>query len=749
MHLTGAALFVVEAGAPLTPALFEALLARDQPFALKSDYGGLPPPIEELDLLHLRPAAPEDCPRGTIVLRAHADGTFEFTRTPPRDGARAARVEAIERPGARVRLDALRWRVVGPMLAASPRFARAFTRARALGLRAFAPIPRAAFPLVLPSEAALIAGVQAKWAAPCEVERLVREAADGLEPWEKDLFDRHAAPGSRVLVVGCGAGRVTLALAGRFDVTGIDFVPASIAEARRLAADAGLTVRFEATTAEELANRGGAAFDAVLSVLPVYEQIPGRARRIAYLRALASLCATGGLIVLCAGWYRDRGPRRLVIDGIRASLRGLGVRGAAARGDRLLYHLSMISDYRTSCYLHGFQTPEEIEEEIAAAGLNAERHPEGVWLIRTAPRALRDADALLALVRADAPPLPHALAWDRLVALAETEGVAPLVYARVAALDVPDAVRARLRAGYERTWGRNTVLTAAWRDVAATLERAGLRALALKGIALLDGMYDDPGLRPMADIDVLVPAAEFAAAHAALVSAGWTEADGDAAANAYRGYAHLKRGGAVLDLHRDAAGYPRVAGVLRVDHEGLWRRAHRLPSGGFALSPEDQVLHLALHLVLGSEFGRLLNFVDVDRAIRRAGGALDWDALLARATAWRIRGVVTYVLRVAARALGTPVPSALAADVRPLVSRFVDTERPPSLEGRPGMAARYVAETLLMDRARWVARVTATTLFPPAAWLRFHYGARSAWQVSAARVAHPLRVCALAARALR
>jgi len=371
------------------------------------------------------------------------------------------------------------------------------------------------------------------------------------------------------------------------------------------------------------------------------------------------------------------------------------------------------------------------------------------------PGPLIDADVLLALLRGEPVATPDPVDWARVWEVADKEGVAPLLHARVEttpalAAALPASIRGRLREGYERTWARNTVLLARYDDVLAALGAAGIRALALKGIALLGTVYGDPGLRPMSDIDVLVPMRDFARAKEALVHAGWTAADGpDADANAYRGYTHLTCRGAVLDLHREVAGYPRVAAVVRVDHAGLWQRAQPLPRGGSRLAIEDQILHLALHLVLGSEFGRLLNFVDIDRIVRQAGRAIAWDAVLDEGARWRVRGALGYALRVAARSLGTPVPADVLARLRPagpqrLVARVLDTERPPTLMGRPGATPLYLAETLLMDRPRWLLRVLVTTLFPPAPWLRFHYGTHSTAGLWWARVVHPLRVCALA-----
>ena len=134
MRLTGEGLFVVDTGEPLSPALFAALLARDTPFAVKADYRGLPPPIEELDLVHLVPAA-DRVPTGTLVLHALDDGGFELTRRPPAGGRLLARVVSVERPGQCHDLARRRWRVLGRWLAASPGFADVFTATRSLFVR--------------------------------------------------------------------------------------------------------------------------------------------------------------------------------------------------------------------------------------------------------------------------------------------------------------------------------------------------------------------------------------------------------------------------------------------------------------------------------------------------------------------------------------------------------------------------------------------------------------------------------------
>jgi len=67
------------------------------------------------------------------------------------------------------------------------------------------------------------------------------------------------------LDVGCGTGFLSFELAARgFGVTGVDFAPAMLAEARRKAAERGIAIRFELGDAERLPF-GPGAFDLVMT----------------------------------------------------------------------------------------------------------------------------------------------------------------------------------------------------------------------------------------------------------------------------------------------------------------------------------------------------------------------------------------------------------------------------------------------------------------------------------------------------
>jgi ubiquinone/menaquinone biosynthesis C-methylase UbiE len=93
----------------------------------------------------------------------------------------------------------------------------------------------------------------------------IRTAAERTA-WDR-IFDLVQGRRSALdaLDAGCGTGFLSLALAARgHRVTGVDFAPAMLAEARRKAAEGGAAVRFEEADAEQLPFASG-SFDLVVS----------------------------------------------------------------------------------------------------------------------------------------------------------------------------------------------------------------------------------------------------------------------------------------------------------------------------------------------------------------------------------------------------------------------------------------------------------------------------------------------------
>lgn len=113
-----------------------------------------------------------------------------------------------------------------------------------------------------------------------------------LSPWLR------VPPGTRVLDVGCGVGRWCRELAARgARVTGVDFSPTMIEEARRRAAEQGVLGRCRFLVQDLAQLEAGGKFDVVLSVT-VLQHILDAQRLSAALQRLGTHLAPGGTLVL-------------------------------------------------------------------------------------------------------------------------------------------------------------------------------------------------------------------------------------------------------------------------------------------------------------------------------------------------------------------------------------------------------------------------------------------------------------------
>lgn len=114
----------------------------------------------------------------------------------------------------------------------------------------------------------------------------------------------------RAIDLGCGSGDNAIFLAQHgFDVTGIDFAPSAIAQARQKAEAADVVVRFEVDDLTELRHEYG-AFDLLVDYGTLDDM--GPARRARYLREVVPLARPGAHFLLwCFEWELSRAERAL------------------------------------------------------------------------------------------------------------------------------------------------------------------------------------------------------------------------------------------------------------------------------------------------------------------------------------------------------------------------------------------------------------------------------------------------------
>jgi SAM-dependent methyltransferase len=118
---------------------------------------------------------------------------------------------------------------------------------------------------------------------------------------EADLAfaERHVPPAARVVDLGCGTGRVSVALArtGR-DVVGVDLSEPMLAVARRKATDAGISCHWAAANVVELGAFADRSFDAAVCLFSTLGMVAGAVHRQQAIQEAFRLLRPGGVFVL-------------------------------------------------------------------------------------------------------------------------------------------------------------------------------------------------------------------------------------------------------------------------------------------------------------------------------------------------------------------------------------------------------------------------------------------------------------------
>ena len=279
------------------------------------------------------------------------------------------------------------------------------------------------------------------------------------------------------------------------------------------------------------------------------------------------------------------------------------------------------------------------------------------------------AATLLALLRGEPTAVADPARWQEVLQAARQHGVAPLLFARLRkaglASTLPVDLLASLHGEYLRAAASGLRRSRVVGGVLERLRCAGISAIPLKGAYLARHVYANLALRPMCDLDLLVRESDLERAGEALAAAGYTPKEHERAA--FAGGAHLTwaraAGGLPVELHWTLI--PADQGV-RIDVEGLWERAQPCDIDGvtvLALSPEDLVLHLCLHLA-GHRFATGLRpLCDIAETARHFLPVLDWQGLGQRALGWGVGRCAHTALTLAADLLGAPVPDRVLAAI--------------------------------------------------------------------------------------
>jgi hypothetical protein len=323
--------------------------------------------------------------------------------------------------------------------------------------------------------------------------------------------------------------------------------------------------------------------------------------------------------------------------------------------------------------------------------------------------------------------------WNELLDDAEYHGLETLLAAhiRTAGVQIPAAASDRLKARSVQQSHALAVRTRVVLECLSALEQAGIPVLVLKGAALAQLVYADPLLRPMHDVDMLVPATAAPLAWGVLHDLGFS-ASGPAIGPSHH---HLRAASRTLDgatitveLHTNL--FARTPFVAPLSHQDLCGASQPFEWNGLTvrtLGCADMLWHVYAHAFAINVFCRgvrLISVADVMHVTEAWLDAIDWDDMNRRYH--RLVRALPYVHHLAPW------------------SRRVQ-ERLSHRDAGTRLAVRPMAVPL-----EWWGALHHDVLWPPEWWFAIRYGVRGPFDWTWYRfIGHPAHLAAAAGAAMR
>ena len=223
--------------------------------------------------------------------------------------------------------------------------------------------------------------------------------------------------------------------------------------------------------------------------------------------------------------------------------------------------------------------------------------------------------------------------WESLPYLAEAHGLSPLLFKhlKAAEIPIPAHIHRELQTRAIQYRHANGVRRRALAEVLQTFQSAGIPVLVLKGMAVAQLVYPDPGLRVMSDIDLLVSKSDAHRAQSLLAATGFRAADPGVGADAFKhhhmpaAWRQVEGVGVNIELHHNISERQPPGGQF----EALRPAATPFTLEGvpaYALSYAAMLAHTYAHMVEQPfQPFRLIWIADLVSLVEGFDAQIDWS----------------------------------------------------------------------------------------------------------------------------
>lgn len=324
--------------------------------------------------------------------------------------------------------------------------------------------------------------------------------------------------------------------------------------------------------------------------------------------------------------------------------------------------------------------------------------------------------------------------WIEIVSLARRQTVGALLYWQLHKMDVKPHTNLwdKLKRAYSRQIQLYLQRKDAFQKISRSLRHAEIPALWLKGFALAHSVYPNPALRPMRDLDVLVPLPQREHALTLVQELGYLLAvPAHSQATQEMWHHYPLRGSVAVELHYALIGL-RSKILPASQLEWFWTQTRVIHAGEMefsAFTPEAELLYLCAHAILqhGETEFILQRYLDLHLLIEK-NPALDWQLIMERAIELRWTYAVARALEITRAYFGTTLPENFLEELQ--TRRRADEDAGNALWILPN-ATRLEATRSFMhgmsrsEKWKWFW----SSLFPTPAYMKWKYEIRAEWQI--------------------
>jgi len=231
-------------------------------------------------------------------------------------------------------------------------------------------------------------------------------------------------------------------------------------------------------------------------------------------------------------------------------------------------------------------------------------------------------------------------AWQQWKSIVDLEGhhdngsyrLLPLLYKNLQRYGVEEPFMERLKGIYRLEWYKNQRLFYEMNKVLKYLHDAGIQTMILKGAALTVLIYKNYSVRPMADIDILVPISQISLTINLLKDAGWTPTTDSIDGNLRYQHSMQFRDqfGKELDLHW----HPFFESCGNNSDRDFWERSVSIQLADvstLALNPTDTLLHVVVHGAMWNPEPPIRWIADAMSLINSSDKEIEWTRFINQA----------------------------------------------------------------------------------------------------------------------